>query len=365
MAARGKRVAAIAALVGALTLGLSACEPPGRSLAVVGTSTTQNAMAELTDQFNASPSASTAVNVPSVLAPNQSVTVPADAQCGAVTYNAANPPPPDSDQAFAAILADNSGCVDIARSGRGAGAAGVDVYAFAREAVTWTRFTGTPCPGSDVGPPGCAPANLTVAQLRGIYLCTEPGGVPAITNWNQVGGDNGAIVRFLPALGSPTLTWFEIQLLGIPADQTLGLDSASCATPPKLVTADDGTKVTADERAIFAYSVSAWAAQQGGAVTDRRGGAERGSVNGIAPTPTTIANNTFPAVRYVSNAVKTTGKSTPSALRFIGVDVDNGNGFLCTDDATKNATVTKYGFVLLPLAPAGPGLPASRCRKNP
>ena len=117
MAARGKRVVAIGALVGALTLGLSACEPPGRVLAVVGTSTTQNAMAELTDQFNASPSASTAVNVPSVLAPNQSVTVPADAQCGAVTYNAANPPPPDSDQAFAAILADTTGCVDIARSG--------------------------------------------------------------------------------------------------------------------------------------------------------------------------------------------------------------------------------------------------------
>ena len=212
---------------------------------------------------------------------------------------------------------------------------------------------------------GCAPENLTIAQLRGIYLCTEPGGVPAITNWNQVGGDNGAIVRYLPAVGSPTLTWFEIQLLGIPADQTLGLDSASCATPPKLVTADDGTKVATDERAIFAYSVSAWAAEQAGTVTDRRGGAERGSVNGIAPTPTTIANNTFPAVRYVSNAVKTTGKSTPSALRFIGVDVNNGNGFLCTDDPAKNATITKYGFVLLPLAPAGPGLPASRCRKNP
>ena len=42
-----------------------------------------------------------------------------------------------------------------------------------------------------------------------------------------------------------------------------------------------------------------------------------------------------------------------------------GNGFLCSDERRKNATMTKYGFVLLPLAPAGPGLPASGCRKNP
>ena len=42
-----------------------------------------------------------------------------------------------------------------------------------------------------------APANLTRAQLQGIYNCT-------FTNWNQVGGSNGQIERYWPQSGSGT-----------------------------------------------------------------------------------------------------------------------------------------------------------------
>ena len=143
------------------------------------------------------------------------------------------------------------------------------------EAVTWTRFAGRRCPGADdraarlrAGEPDdrAAARHLPVQPNPAAFLPSRTGTRSAATT-----ARSSATSR--PS-GSPALTWFEIQLLGIPADQTLGLDSASCASPPKRVTADDGTKVTTDERAIFPYSVSAWTAQQNGTVTDLRGGAE-------------------------------------------------------------------------------------------
>ena len=87
-------------------------------------------------------------------------------------------------------------------------------------------------------------------------------------------------------------------------------------------------------------------------------------INGNVANATTINSGTFIGRRYVNNVVKAGSPSYAAAIDFVGVD-SGGNGFLCTDDAAKNAIITQYGFVLNSFAPAGPGLPNSRCRKNP
>ena len=54
-------------------------------------------------------------------------------------------------------------------------------------------------------------------------------------------------------------------------------------------------------------------------------------------------------------------------MNFVGVfpTSDGGNGFICANNGSVQNTISDFGFVPLSLAPAGPGLPSSRCRKNP
>ena len=119
--------------------------------------------------------------------------------------------------------------------------------------------------------------------------------------------------------------------------------------------------------AILPYSFAQYRAQAAGTVTDIRGGALIGSISGVAPTVTTVSNGTFLGVRYVYNVLDNTGPSYAKAMNFVGVaSSDNGgNGYLCANNTAVQDTISAYGFVPLSLAPAGPGLPSSRCRKNP
>jgi ABC-type phosphate transport system substrate-binding protein len=362
-----KRLAALAGVTILGSLGLTACGGGAHTLALVGSDTTFDVMNAVSNEFNDS-STNTAANVPPVLGSGGSFTVPADKRCGEQTYNSGNPPPNGSSAGVSALAADSNGCVDIARSSRDkrdTDPSNLEFYAFARDAVTWARFSGA-CPGGDAAPQGCAPTNLTQDQLKGIYLCTEPGGVPAITNWAQVGGDNEPIKRYLAQPGSGTYAFFAGTILGLSTSQQNVLDDSACATgsKPIRVQENDGTKVGDKARGIVNYSFGQWTAQKNGVVPNIRGGAQLAQINGVAPNPTNIANASFLGVRYVNNVVKTGSPSYGPAIDFVGVD-SGGNGFLCTNDATKNSIVTTYGFVLNPFAPAGPGLPNSRCRKNP
>lgn len=93
------------------------------------------------------------------------------------------------------------GCVDIARSSGAPRAAGggdkstFEYYAYAFDALSWAT-TSTH-----------APAVLTHQQIKDIYLCN-------VTNWNQVGGTDGPIVRYLPQAGSGTRSFFISDVLG-------------------------------------------------------------------------------------------------------------------------------------------------------
>jgi ABC-type phosphate transport system substrate-binding protein len=109
-----------------------------------------------------------------------------------------------------------NGCIDIARSSGYSSSfltGNSEFFAFAIDAVTW----GSASPN--------APATLTQAQLQGIYNCTY-------TNWNQVGGQDGAIQRVMFQSGSGTQGFFMSNLLGISAESQLpaGVSGTSC--PP-------------------------------------------------------------------------------------------------------------------------------------
>jgi phosphate transport system substrate-binding protein len=237
--------------------------------------------------------------------------------------------------------------------------------------VSWGHFPNA-CPGGDAGPAGCAPNNLSQAQLQGIYICDQGSGAtkaPKFTNWAQVGGDNEPIRRYLPQTGSGTLSFFETRILGLSSAQQGVVDDSNCTVKPIRRQENDGTQIDASVKAfsIVPYSFAQWTAQANGAVTDIRGGVLLGSINGVAPNAFSITANTFLGTRYVYNVAKTGSPSYARAINFMGVrpSGSGGNGFICADSSSVQSAISHYGFVPLPLASAGAGLPNSRCRKNP
>jgi len=360
----------IAVIAGAATL--TGCQS-GDSINGPGSDTIFDVMKVLTQQYNDSGNTGgDKAFVPgNKLTGDQSYTVSGDSHCGKITYNASNQPPDGSSAGINALVADTDGCVDWARSSRGRSSSdpsNLEFYAFAKDAVSWARFGGS-CPGGDAGPAGCGPTNLTTAQLKGIFICDQPGGLPKFTNWAQVGGDNEPITRYLPQIGSGTLSFFETRILGLASAQQGVVDDTSCAHRPTRAQENSGNLVADSDkvRTILPYSFAQITSQGNGTVPDIRGGAVIGNINGVAPSKTTVGNNSFLGVRYVYNVAKTTSPSYDRVINYIGVapTSDGGNGFLCANNGDVQSTISKYGFVPLSLAPAGPGLPSSRCRKNP
>src|SRR5262249_13704271 len=92
-----------------------------------------------------------------------------------------------------------TGCIDIARSSSGRGASDpstFEYYAYGLDAVGVADYDG-----------GAGPASLSIDEVRKIYNCT-------FTNWNQVGGANAAIHRYIPQSGSGTRSFFISTVLG-------------------------------------------------------------------------------------------------------------------------------------------------------
>ena len=362
-----KRMRPFALVVGAV---LAASMLSGCVLNVVGSDTTSSYMGGVAPGFNADPAANPNAhivrNTPPTLPNPGSFAIPSDfnAQynlgCPAFSYtNPGNLPPNGSSSGINALLADTQTCVDIARSSRGRGSEGanIDFWAFATDGVSWSEFGGV------------APATLTLAQIRGIYLCDQPGGNPLFTNWNQVGGLNAPIKRFLPQTGSGTLSFFESKVLGLSSAQQGVLDDSACTgnpLPPR-VQENQGSAVPAVDRpnAILPYSYGVWTAQSAGSEPDTRAGAVLGSINGVAPTITSVGvNGAFFAKRYVYNVVKNTALTLAPSLEFMGVQT-NKVGYICQNNFNANLSKALFGFVPLSNSATGPGLPNSTCRKNP
>jgi phosphate transport system substrate-binding protein len=172
-------------------------------------------------------------------------------------------------------VADNgAGNFAYARSSRGRGSSdpsNIDFWAFGLDAVTWAHYSG-----------GAAPANLTAAQINGIYTCKY-------TNWNQVGGKAGTIQRFFPQVGSGTGKFFATLFLGGNYPSNTG------GCPVTYVQENDGTQVTgaAKADAILPYSFAVYTAQGNTKSGEKNlhNGALLGAVNGISPSLSTVSES--------------------------------------------------------------------------
>jgi phosphate transport system substrate-binding protein len=366
-----RRIAAVGAIALGLVAGLAAPSgaiPPGNNareaLQAVGSDTSYFVMRGLVGLWNNDTTINQAsfkdfvYNTPPKLggAFPSSFHVNGDPKCGAKDY----PPltPPDGSSAgISALVADGThGCVDLARSSRGRSSSdpsNLKFFAFALDALSWSRFPGT----------HSAPT-LTQQQLINIYTCNASTGLPFISNWNQVGGTAGKIVKYAPQTGSGTYSFFNSKVLnGAVIDQNCNASHKSIFTQEH-----DNTGVTAANKpfAINPFSYAQWTAMKNGVIPDRRNGAVLGSINGMAPSPSTIKvpSPHFLGTRYIYNVLKTNEPSYNATLRFAGVDA-TGPGFLCKSSVGIRAQISKYGDVPLNNGVTGPGLPASFCRLEP
>ncbi len=277
--------------------------------------------------------------------------------CANAVWNAGNPPANGSSAGVSSLQGaqGNNGCVDIARASRGprtvaAGDSANDrFFAFALDSVSWSYF---PKQNS------AAPSNLTHQQVQDIFSCNAAGTAPKITNWNQVGGGNSAITRFIPQLGSGTRGFFISNVLQSGENANLfnglGCNGDWPASNPlgiNLIEENTGNKVTTPATAIYPYSQGNWTAQKKKVdpLGDVRGGAVLGKIDGVKPTKLKEGSGGFFGQRYVYNVVRTGTPSYTAALRFVGVD-STGGGFICgkTDHKAVNKVIHTYGFKSLP-----------------
>lgn len=369
---RFTRLATVGALALGLVAGLAApggAIPPGNgqkeSLNVVGSDTAYFVMGGIAGMWNsdttvneASPNNDTLFNTPPRLsgAFPTSFHVDGDGTCAALDY----PPlvPPDGSGAgISALIADGTnGCVDMSRSSRGRGGtdpANIQFWAYALDALTWTSFKGTH-----------APINLTQQNLIDIYTCNPATGAPYVSDWSQVGGTAGTIVKFAPQTLSGTYSFFNSKLLnGAVIDQNCDANHKSTFAEEH-----DNTAIPKAKKpfAINAFSFAQWTAMKNGVIPDRRAGGKLGSINGIKPNGVSINTNPghFLGTRYIYNVLKTTEPSYNATLRFAGVDA-SGPGFLCKSSTALRATIKLYGDEPLNRGVTGPGLPKSFCRLEP
>lgn len=221
--------------------------------------------------------------------------------------------------------------LDIARSSRGPNTGSTDWFIpFAVDAVGWSAFTG-----------GNAPANLTSAELKGIYNCTY-------TTWDSLPTDHtsshNTIKVYLPQVNSGTRAFF-LNAIGVTAPQSCW----QTATPEE----NEGTDAafTSNPDAIFPYSLSHYVGQvydgKGGG-TDLPGSLDaKRSLDGVAQIDTanqvwnsalslTYTRNVYHVVRQADWADATEGPRLKALL-----DRSISNGWLCKNGASL---ITSYGF---------------------
>jgi phosphate transport system substrate-binding protein len=366
-------------------------------LTLAGSDTTENVMAGLVDNYNADTTynnnpddggiddADDLYNVVSVQSTPK--TVPGDEHCATRTWHtpagAGEFPSPNGSsngrEALKASVLAGDGCVDIARSsgppraigtGSGQDLDSFEYYAFALDALGWSSAS------------TLAPANLTRAQLQGIYNCT-------FTNWNQVGGGNGQIQRYWPQSGSGTFQFAVSDLVGF---DPRTFSSATC--PAVIETQENSGQLIAanghQQSALVPYSGANWVAHaRGTAVPDQRSGQTIRNLNGqnivrtddgqpelavrdseFPTAPVAEANVAlndptpdYPAIRYVFNVIDSTSASYASAIRYVGFEnVENGSTSpLCSGG--KAEIVASYGFGPLDGTTGATNLAGATCRR--
>ena len=232
---------------------------------------------------------------------------------------------------------------------------GLNFVAWAKGGISWFHFTKI----GKVGTPSAAVTNLTLAQLTAIWNGTD-------TNWDQVGGSNAPIAVYVAGTGSGLeTTWAKA--LGIAAVPPGVTDPST-----HVINQDSDTKILAngDEKdAIYYYSVGYFNTfcPKGKCSGNKKYTAALGSIAGVAPSQTTILNNTFPVTNFLYN-VYSNGENTniPVASQAT-LNYASEDGFLCKSSTTTDIdpitgvayrteidkAITGTGFFPLPSGPEG------------
>ncbi len=357
-------VAASVTVFSALPMATVAQAVPGPNgsvdeLAVVGSDTTQDIMGQYSAAWTALSTNDNLTNVRAFGGGTQ--TVPGDlvTSCATTTYSIAPSTPvppaiaaPNSSSAGLAALKSSvlagDGCIDIARSSRGRDVTtdlnSFEFYAYATDAVSWATFPGNASASKD----------LTQAQLKGIYNCT-------FTNWNQVGGANRTIKRYLPQTGSGTGKFFVTNVLGFDPLTTPPVNPCPAVNTTQPENNASGFTTAMKNGAIIPFSSGQWIAQGNGVATpDSRNSIFLGKIGGVAtvsgpagsyvPTAAgyTVTTTGFPGARYVYNVIDTTSVQYAAARRAVGYvpfGSTAGASKLCTPGAAGyGTTISQYGF---------------------
>ncbi|WP_327676614.1 substrate-binding domain-containing protein [Kitasatospora sp. NBC_00458] len=298
--------------------------PAAVDLVGVGVDTTQGFMNQTSSDYNAV----VAPVLPKLYSWDVTGINPITPKTGAVSIAR----PDGSGQGLTALAINTAATVNYSRSSRGPVAGDPTPYTFvpfARDAVTWSAKAG-----------GNAPANLTTAQLKGIYECS-------ITSWAQISASlpNVAIKPYLPPAISDTRTAF--------------LKAIAVSTPGVCVTAgprnDRGIDpVLNDANVVFPYSVGTYVAQvyRGhGTAVESPGPLTLRSINGIAPV--NASNSINPAFlgtvygRTLYNIVRTGEYTATTPYATALKSVFGPQGWICAHPAV----IVDYGFV--PIAACG------------
>ena len=284
-----------------------------------------------------------------------------------------NTPPDGSSAGITALNADTAGNIDFARSSRGPNAGETPAarfWAYALGALDYVTFPGTHAPA----------AGITQQQLINIFTCNASGvnvGKPIVSNWSQVGGTAGVIVKYRPQVGSGTNSFFISKLLnGNQVDANC--DGSHLSTSLQEHDARGVTTVS-KPNAIYAFDWSRYRAQGTGIEANLRNGATLGKLgtttsNRIAPSTTTVNTTAsrFLGTRYIFNVVRSASHPAGYTIQLADVEkligvratASGGPGFICAGSAS--AQITLAGFVPLVLgASGGVGLPQSHCKLNP
>jgi hypothetical protein len=226
--------------------------------------------------------------------------------------------------------------VDFARSSSGPSVAGTNLtfIPFAQDAVTFAVNEASAFP-RDI-PLGTSADPSTKLTLYNIYRCTA-------TSYADADGNSVTIRPLLPQSGSGTRKFWE-STLGL-TDSTL----ASCVTDiNNTVEEHNGTYLTGAGD-IMPFSIAQFIAQGNHGVlpsnvTERRGGATLGSINGVAPfviSGTSITQNpSFGVKRLVYNVVQTSRLTSDANISatFLGT-----SSAVCAD----SAIIKEYGFATI------------------
>ena len=237
--------------------------------------------------------------------------------------------------------------------------------AFAKDALSWTHWNVAGGGGSTV-------TDLTVAQLLGIYNCS-------FTTWDQVGGANTNPINFYTAIpGSGTRSSWE-SFLGLPS----GTSDACMAPAFKDGNQANGERVIREhyQEPVEQAVNDPAAANEGDSIyfisvgihtvdSVARQNSLLGSVNGVAPTETTILDGSFAFGRFLFNVLRNTGAApvaSEAARRFTNMSGTVGSqGWLCKPHDTHSKPVGDPGAgIVNPAASQNYGaLPPKILRKH-